>query len=158
MLGNANNLIKQDYLRTKLVEAADVLIPTFKPRKWDTIVREMLGLLDKVGLGEDVTLRGQGQAWIDAYLSEKPPTEDLNEAVRLRYPFLRDGDVYLFGTEFRRWVKAVYRENMSPRRLGAILRVSGCEVQQIGITLKGRRTTKSAWKLPAGYYDRNGEP
>lgn len=101
-------------------------------------------------IGPEATRHGETTAWLESYLSERPPQDAMHEYSYNEYPFIApDGRVALIGSAFRRWLLISYQERISPRDLGRRMREVGAEPDKLNVTKEtANRTSRSVWLLP----------
>lgn len=149
-LGEVDNLIVQTALRSKLAAATGRYLPRYKNDRWDRYAQALLDCCIDVEIGEEATESGEMQAWIDEYLDSKPPYQhdEHEEAVATRFPFYtKTGEVAIFGSDFRRWLRQTQQEKVTLRRFGLLMRAVGGEPQRLPVTIDGKDTTRSLWVI-----------
>lgn len=150
-LGDVDNLICQGKLRNKLAAATGKYLPRFKTEKWDNIAQQLLNVCVEQSIGEEATEAGHADSLLQQYLFEKTVQDSPNDAVTSGEPF-KDGEhTYIFGPDFRKWIRIVMMEKVTPKQLGIMLRSIGAEPERrhfvVGENGDARRTTRSVWKL-----------
>jgi hypothetical protein len=148
-LGDVRGLISQANLRESIAARTGVYLPLFKRSVWPKYARTLLSVCEDVERGIDATMEGTLNEWLAAYLDQHPPHASLKEADEGREPFLDGGAVHIFTAGFRRWLTAQQDERMSRNDLTADLRAFGAEPVKFDLDVKGKTTSRSAWKLPA---------
>ncbi len=156
-LGNVNGLICQNKLRSSIAATTDKYLPHFDDRTWPAIARLLLEACEKIDRGCDVTLIGTMTEWLREYLRHKQPHESLEEADEGREPFTRDGAVYIFADNLRHWLAVQQGERVTRNSLTADLRAFGAVPEPFELAVGRRRTTRSAWKIPAGLWETEAE-
>jgi hypothetical protein len=146
-LGDVESLIGQGKLRAKLAAATGKYLPRFKPDRWDSIAQQLLNCCVEQDLGEEATEKGQASSWLEQYLGDKPVMENAETAMVSGDPFRQDGVTYIFGPDFRKWIRVVHMEKVSPKQLGSMLRAIGAEPEVLRIEMEAGRTTRSVWRL-----------
>lgn len=147
-LGDVDNLIVQSKLRNKLAAATGRYLPRFSPDTWDGIAQALLNVCSPEEVGQEATEVGQINEWLTQYLNEKTVFSDATAAVVNSDPFKEDGVVFIFGSDFRRWIRITQMEKLSAKQMGTLLKKSGA--QPIGaknIMIDGKWTTRSVWRL-----------
>ncbi|MEE8115197.1 MAG: hypothetical protein V3T23_12700, partial [Nitrososphaerales archaeon] len=148
IVGSMQHMLNQGLFRITLAQTAFVVTPNYKPGKWRELCQAMIQVARKVEMGSDTTTRGMVDQWITHYFESKPPTDNPDEAVQTKYPFLRDNATYIFGSDFRRWVGLTQGERLGAKLMGMHLRVAGLEPEVMAFkTEDGEKTTRSVWKL-----------
>lgn len=153
MVGSGKAVLRQNTFRSKVFEATNTVIPKFKSDKWDNIIQALGNAVIEESLGEEATDEGTARTWISNYLNERTvmdfvDEENAGEIAELQSPFRQEGSVYIFGDDFRRWLKISQMEKISAKQMGAILRSYNCSPEKINIMMDGKRTTRGVWKLP----------
>mgnify|MGYP001177951573 CR=1 FL=1 len=148
LLGEVDNLIVQSKLRNNLAAATGKYLPRFSADKWDCIAQQLLNACIEQDVGEEATEKGQIQSWLDQYLTDKPVLDKPEAAARGNDPFRQGGHTYIFGSDFRRWIRVTQMEKVTAKQLGTMLRSIGAEPERINIDLEdGGRTTRNVWRL-----------
>ena len=153
IIGSSQALLRQSNFRAKIIDATNCVIPKFANSqksgyKWDSIVQALLNACVEESLGDEATDSGIGREWISKYLRERAILADCNEASDRDNPFKTDGNIYIFGCDFRKWLKVNEMEQLSAKKMGTIFRSLGCEPDRVPIDKNGSRTTRSVWQLP----------
>ena len=102
-----------------------------------------------VELGEENSEAGKIKAWIADYLRQRTTFDSIEEAHESKSPFRRDGHRYLFSGDLRLWLSLREREKIELHELARRLRVGGAVPETIGLLVEGKKTTRSAWRLPS---------
>ena len=147
-LGEVENLIGQNALRVKLAAATGRYLPKFKGERWDKIAQSLLDCCFDIEIGEEATEAGEMRAWLDEYLDNKPPYPyaECEEAQQTRFPFItKTGEIAIFGSDFRRWLRQAQQEKITSKRFGVIMRGIGADPQRVPVTVDGKDTTRNLW-------------
>jgi len=147
MMGGASSILRQSTFRANILAATNIVIPKFKGKKWDNIIQALMKGCTEESLGEEATNQGTARVWINNYLSDKTILEEKEEAVKHELPFKDNEKIYIFGSDFREWLK-INQEKINSKEMGAILRSYNCEPVKINVELNESRTTRGVWKLP----------
>lgn len=152
MIGSGKSVLRQSTFRSKIFEATNQVIPKFKGEKWQQIVQALGNAVEEESLGEEATNKGVAKQWLGDYLNEKPVMnwqgEDPADIVTSKNPFHKNGTTYIFGADFRRWLRVSEMEKISAKQMGTILRSYGCRPDRVNVRLDGERTSRSVWRLP----------
>lgn len=143
MLGGVEAITNQGNFRNRVADATKILIPHMKPQTWHSRAQRLLMVCDEEHVGEEATVKGMARSWLVNYLEDRPPIEDLEDAVYSRNPYTKNGYVYVFGADLRRWLQITQGERMSAKQMGSTLRAFGCEPTQ----LYAKGTNRAAWKI-----------
>lgn len=130
---------------------AGVMIPGFKPDEWMDVATRIRKIAMDVDVGREGSETGSLATWIEEYLIERKPTEDMKEAAQVQAPFLDgDGLVCIFAQPFRQWIKVQRNEDIAKVRLLRLLRQIGAKPKTIPVTtVHGGRGSREAWAIPA---------
>lgn len=147
---SAGHLTSAKKFRDDFLGGTNVLIPRFKAEKWDGIVQALVNACVEESLGEEATNAGTAKVWLQSYLQEKRIITDKREAVEMNYPYkdVDNGNVYIFGNDFRKWLRINQGEKISAKEMGSILRSYNCEPEKLNINLGEGHTTRGVWKVP----------
>jgi hypothetical protein len=149
-LSGVAGLINQSKLRISVADATGRYLPQIDPETWPSVAQALLDACESVDRGQDATLRGAMGEWLRAYLSEKSIHVTLEKADEGREPFMDNGAVVIFTTDFKRWLQIRQNERVTQGRLTADLRTFGAEPGVYKVVSNGKPTTRSAWRLPHG--------
>ena len=147
LLGDVSNLIGQANLRNKVASATGRYIPKMKGDKWDQIAQALLDVCVEEDVGSESTDRGMVESWLGEYLEERRPIEHIEEAVEQKSPFVKDGEVYIFASDLRKWLSVTRGEKIPSKSLGTFLRSADCVPEVVGVMIDEKRTTRSVWKI-----------
>jgi hypothetical protein len=104
--------------------------------------------METIDRGPDATLNGTYQEWFRMYLDEQPPRASLEEADEGRVPFVKDGRIHIFSQTFQSWLQTRREERITRGTLTTQLRTFGAEPGTHYLTVDGKQTSRSAWRLP----------
>ena len=154
-LGTSDQLLNQNIVRARLVEVTRSVFPRTKGGEWDKIAEGIVRAAIDVDMGPEPTLIGSMKGWLEDYLEQHIPAEELDETVAMsRTPFVQNfGDderILLFPSHFRTWLERSDNEKLSLRDLTMRLRMVGCDPRKVNIMVNGRPTSRSVWRLPKG--------
>jgi hypothetical protein len=148
VIGDSAAVLSQTKFRAQVFAIARKVLPKFKDREWEPIIRGLGELCELEDIGEEATERGQARTWIASYLAAHPPLEDRDEAAKKGTAFVRDGATFIFGHELRKWLVVSEFDRVTPHEMGSLLKHFGCAPVRVNVKLRDRWTTKSAWKVP----------
>lgn len=124
-------------------------IPQAKQAAWHQFCSKLPELWEDQDVGLEATDRGQMQSWLTQYISQRPPAGDADEAALSEYPFIDDaGRTCLFLNGFKRWLFIQHQEKIGPKVLATRLKQFGADYGSINVTIDGKRTSRSIWRLP----------
>jgi hypothetical protein len=147
-LGDVAGLIGQAKLRKSIAACTGLYLPQFKSKNWSKYAQLLLSICEEVERGPDATTEGTTFEWISGYLDQRPPHPDIAQADPGHEPFLRDGAVHIYTSDLKRWLKAQIDERVSRNDLTARLRAFGAEPVKVDLTVDGKPTSRSTWRLP----------
>lgn len=148
LIGGVSNLIYQNQLRTVLADACGRIIPKFKSDKWDAISQGLLDAADRLSVGLENTTSGQVREWILTYLTKNSILRDWEEAYKTGCPFEKDGKIYLFLADLRKWLALDSREMTPAKTMGTMLRSFGCKSETLNFKTDKGQTSRYVWSLP----------
>lgn len=148
MVGEVNDLIMQNRLRTVMAAELGIYIQNYKGQQWSNIAQMMLNACEEQEVSAEETERGSVESWLLSYLSEKTILENKDEACVANVPFSEEGIIYFFSNDLRKWLQLNRFEMVQSRTLAALLSAYGCEPRRVYPVIRGIRTTRAAWKLP----------
>jgi hypothetical protein len=126
------------------------MIPQMKRGDWDDILNTLGDVMDEQEVANDATDEGMIASYLVHYLGDRPPTENEADAFRTQSSFMKDNDIYIFGSALRMWIYANYRHTLTAREFGLMMRNIGAKERTIGFAKpKGGRTTRYCWAVPA---------
>jgi len=147
-LGDVDNLIVQSKLRNKLAALTGKYLPHYDTKKWSSIAQQLLNACIEQEVGEEATEEGLTEQWLSQYLSEKTIFDDPCQALANLDPFKADGATYIFGQNFKQWIRVVQMEKVSNKQLGVMLRGVGAIPEKKNFqTEDGSYVNRSVWKL-----------
>jgi hypothetical protein len=147
-LGDVRGLIGQAKLRNSIAARTGIYLPPFDKKQWPKYAGMLLSVCEDVDRGLDATTEGTLADWLSRYLDQRPPHASLQEADEGREPFLDGGAVHIFTSGFKRWLSAQLDERVSRNDLTADLRAFGAEPVKFDLTVHGKTTSRSTWRLP----------
>lgn len=149
MLGGASNILTQRTFRSNVFAATNIVIPKMKGDKWDGICQLIGHACIEETIGDEATNEGTARSWLSGYLAERSILkDDPDSAAVQQLPYSVDGIIYIFGSDFRKWLRVSQMEKISSKQMGQILRVFGCTPEKVNVNIEGNPTTRSVWKIP----------
>lgn len=146
-------LVEFRYAQPAIMEATGMLVASMTKAAWQRVVRMLLQAATPLDLGDEATPGGRGRSLLRAYLENRTPVEDRDEATLTKYPFVEGGRVHVFGVAMMMWLRTERFRVMSEVEFGRVMRAAECEPVRVHVTLEdGKRTKWSAWKVPADLY------
>lgn len=150
-------LRSQDSFAEALIDGCNYVMPRFKVKRWDDILKLLIQAQEEVDVTEEATEGGILKGQLRQYLSEKPPIDDRDAASdpHVHRPFTDEGDIYIFTDNFITWLKNSFRESLTSQKLctrldtfGGKPKVFPKRVRQEDGTTKN--TSFRAWRIPKG--------
>lgn len=147
-LDDVNDLIVQSRFRSKLAASTGKYLPHYDTKKWSSIAQQLLNACIEQEVGEEATEVGQTEQWLSQYLNEKTVFDDPNQALANFDPFKTDGATYIFGQNFKQWIRITQMEKVSTKQLGVMLRSVGAVPEKRNFkTEDGNWVNRSVWRL-----------
>lgn len=152
-LGGVESILNSAKFRASIAAVSGQLIGRFRPDRWDPIAQAILQSVEELDLGVDSTAEGIVGEWLTEYFSQNRPSDERDEAIAIRAPFLLpDGEVAFFLQEFRQWLAFHRDEKMGRRQLATMLRSAHCQPRTVAYTRESdnHRSTVGVWVAPKG--------
>lgn len=132
-IGSVDALVEQSRFRKRLVTDAQVVMQRIKPEQWDDVVRALLSITEFIDM-PSAERRTQTTEWVRSYISAYPPATEREEVIQARYerqPYVKDGLLYIFENNLRRYViRQEYEKSEIPDLCDA-LRACGFEQKTV---------------------------
>jgi len=155
IIGSGSSVLSQSTFRGKIFEATNTLVPKFKGEQWDKIVQALGVCLEEESIGDAATNKGTAKQWLEDYLNDRAlmqwGLDDEEGIARSKNPFKKDDYIYIFGSDFRKWLRVSEMEKINAKEMGTILKSYGCQPERVNVTIAEENTTRSVWRLPAGF-------
>ena len=147
-LGDVDNLIVQSKLRNKLAALTGKYLPHYGSEKWSGIAQQLLNACIEQEVGDEATEVGLTEQWISQYLSEKTVFTNPDQAAANFDPFKADGATYIFGQNFKQWIRVTQMEKVTNKQLGVMLRgVGAMPEKRNSQPEEGAFVNRSVWRL-----------
>lgn len=160
--GDIRMLSSQTAFRNAVMEACGHVIPTLKAAKWMEAVQAILNAIEEDYAGDEMTDRGQMNAWLEAYLDDRPKAvAQINGhaiaqslvAAHVGNPFIVDENLRIVGPDFIKFLRRTMGVYVSGKKIGTMMRDVGANPMVFAYTApEGRRTSRSVWQLPRSFY------
>ena len=147
-IGLVTNLMTQKNFRESVAAATGILIPKCKPAAWEQRAQALLEACEEVDVGDSSHPVRETRAWITSYLADRSITDDVNQSAITRKPFIKNGEVYLYIQDFRKWIEHDAGEKFNGNSLGQRLKMSGAETESVDIMLAGSKSSRTCWRIP----------
>jgi len=153
-IGGSGHLISQTTMRAKIHSATGILIKRLKEFKWDKVVQALTDACEEIELGSMTTSAGLGDQWLQEYIDDRTPMVIGDEfstwnALQSGCPFIKDDDLYVFSSPFKKWLKIGRGETCSHQEIALRLKSAGCTSTNLSMrTDNGRVVTRAAWVMP----------
>ena len=150
-LGGVEAILNSAKFRASIAAVSGQLIARFSGARWDPVAQAILQAVEELDLGNDSSAEGLVGEWLGEYLSQHRPSDDRQEAIPLREPFLDpDGQPAFFLSEFRSWLAFHRDERLGRRQVATLLRSAGCVPRVVGYVREadGNRSTVQVWVTP----------
>lgn len=149
-LGDVNNLIVENKLRSKIAALTGILIPKIGGVKWQALAAALLKICEESYMGDEHSGSGIMKSYILKYVRLTKLIDKSKATVDDDYPLIDGNDVLLIGSGFRRFINVTYRENMSAKQMGIYLKRYGCKADVITLKIGNKTTTRSVWRVKGG--------
>ena len=150
-LGGVEAILNSSKFRASIAAVSGQLIARFNGARWDPVAQAILQAVEELDLGNDSSAEGLVGEWLGEYLSQHRPSEDRQEAIPLREPFIDpDGQPAFFLSEFRSLLAFHRDERLGRRQVATLLRSAGCVPRVVGYVRASdaHRTTVQVWVAP----------
>lgn len=150
-LGGVEAILNSTKFRASIAAVSGTLIARFSGARWDPVAQAILQAVEELDLGNDSSAEGLVGEWCGEYLSQHRPSDERQEAIPLREPFLDpDGQPAFFLSEFRSWLAFHRDERLGRRQVATLLRSAGCVPRTVAYTREsdGHRSTVQVWVTP----------
>jgi len=148
-IGSSRDLMSWSTTAQAVADALDHFIPRFKQKDYDKIVQVILSCAELIETGQEATEAGRIQLWITDYVLTCKPVDEPDKAIVSKYPFYKNGHVYVQGDALKRWIQTGRGEVIKHHDFARMLRAYGAETEQMAFKLEGgKRTSRSVWRLP----------
>lgn len=146
--GSSKNLLSWTISRAAIADATGRMIERMKSPVWDRLCQAVMDVAIVIDTGLESTDTGQMYLWLSEYLMTHTPIDDRDEAAMTEYPYLdSDGMLVIFATSFKNWLYLQRTVRIDSREVSRRLHNYGATNQKVNVTIDGKRTTKSVWKM-----------
>jgi len=146
-LGHISNLIEQRAFTNALADTTGV-VPIIPRKKWPPLRQLLRSLCQDEDLGENTSEAELISTWIEQYLDISVPSENPEDAMPQRLPFIKDGRVYISLTDFRRCIRFTLDERMDRIPLATAMRAAGLHNTRVEIRAGDKRLSQRVWAVP----------
>lgn len=150
-LGGVEAILNSTKFRASIAAVSGQLISRFTGARWDPVAQAILQAVEELDLGNDSSAEGLVGEWLGEYLAQHYPSEERQDAIPIREPFLDpDGQPAFFLSEFRSWLAFHRDERLGRRQVATLLRSAGCIPRVVGYVREadGNRSTVQVWTTP----------
>ena len=145
-LGDVEKILNPVKFRAAIAAVSGALIGRFTKARWDPVAQAILRAVETVSLGADSTAAGLVGEWLGDYLAQYRPSEERQEAIEVRAPFVGSNRMpAFFLSEFRAWLAFARDERLGRKEIATLLRTAGCAPKVVAYERGGRRTTCHVW-------------
>ena len=154
-IGRVEHLTSQTDFSNLVLGATGVVIAPRKRAQWRMIVQAVVRAAIEDDVGDASYPLVQMRNWLHAYLEWHLPAPDRNHGVISgKVSFMHEGTVHIFAQGFTRWVPIwAYDMGIKPADLVRRLKLIGGTQHVMHLTVNGRPTTRSTWRLPEEFAD-----
>lgn len=155
--GDISMLSSQNAFRQALMESCGHVAPTVKAKEWATTLQAILNAIEEDYAGDEMTDRGQMNAWLEAYLDYSPKAIEMSnghafEAVSAGNPFIASSILRIVSSDLLKFLRRNMGTFVSTKKVGTMLRDVGAAPEvYVFSSSEGRRTSRAVWKLPQSY-------
>ena len=146
-VGQVGNLVNQKNFRELVAAATGVLISKCSSAAWEKRAQALLEACESVDVGDSSHPVRETRAWITAYLADRTITQDVNQSAVTRKPFVKNGDIYIYIQDFRKWIEHDAGEKFTGYSLGQRLKMSGAESESVDVTLPDGKSSRTCWRV-----------
>jgi hypothetical protein len=150
-----DQLVGQQKFRMKIASAVQHLVPRIPGKVWDQIAQMMLNALTVEDGGDEATLVGAGQMYIERYLSETPfidAEEEQTNQTKLK-PAVYEGQIAIRAFELQQHMARLSPEKPVLKEVTAMLSALGAKSTRLKRT---RLRDQTRWLLPADLFPPEG--
>lgn len=155
-IGGADIILNQTRMRAAIAAATGIVIPRFKTPKWDEIAQAIFKACEDEDTGIESTDEGTAFAWMIEYLQDRPVVDvddtsatGIGDAILTQTPYRNgDGVVHVFGASLRKWLWLSRGERVTAAKMGEVLRALKAEPDTVSVTIGGKHTSRSVWRVP----------
>lgn len=148
-IGSAKNIENQRAYRSAYLELLGYLPKMRKQIEWDKIAEKIMEEAITIYPGHPAHSKSMGEreetdTWLEEYFEDHGiaiEEEEVKLAKEAKRPYIEETNLFLFGTEFKKWLRTKNDERISVHELSERLRNSGLE--SVRISQKDRRRV---WK------------
>jgi hypothetical protein len=142
-LGTMRDMLNQDAMRAAVGEATHRIFEPKKKKEWGHLIQ----LLCSVSRFEEVEGAGKDAELVELvneYYENKGVGDDMENALAGSFPFIKDGELHLHVSAFRRFLLFHADMKLKPSELRLRLREAGFKSRKINF----RKTSKGYWYAP----------
>lgn len=147
-IGSSRQLIRAAEFQVIMAELAGVYIQ-FERKEWPSVATNLLAIAEEESAGEEAVDMTQTKILIANYLSKNKLADGIEEAFPEKMndtprPFFDgEGNICIYGTQFRSWTETDSKIKISPKEMGVRFKEIGGE----NYTMNIRNTSRSIWKF-----------
>lgn len=155
-LGDANGILNHTKFQAALASVTGHVIRPYKRDEWWPIAQNLFDICIEVQIGEEATATGRMRIWLSEYLGRSSVETDATkraEAIHNSTPFVYNGEVHIFGSRLRDWVRVTHGEAISFKEMGKVMTMLGANPRNNTARIGARRVDKATWVLPEKYLE-----
>jgi hypothetical protein len=146
-LGSVRTILNASSFREAVAAVADRAVRRFRNAQWDPIAQLIMDACEKQDLGSYSSAEGVSAELVCAYVRRRKPIDDREEAHLTQRPFWYASHLHVFLGDLRKWIALTLGERYSSVALAKLLRAAGCTPKTIAVTVAGKATSMSAWRV-----------
>jgi len=148
MLQSVSYLIDQHKFREKVATVTGRMLPLFKGSQWAAIAQLLLDSCEVDDGSHNATDEAVMSTWLVTYISEKKVFDDPDKAANSKAPYTKDGKLYIFSTDFQKWVQLSQGERLTTHDMTLKMRIIGAKSMVVTINYHDKHTSRSVWQIP----------
>ena len=146
-LGQIASITSQITFRNAVAAATGILIPKCKDKIWDQRAQAILQACETIDMGDSSHPVQETNTWLYDYMADRPLCDTIEEALPTKQPFKRNGKIYIFLDNFRKWTEFTTNNRFTSHDMGRRLSDSGATAEAVPCLVNNRKTTRSCWRL-----------
>lgn len=154
-MGGVDKLLSPTAVGHAVADCARIIVILPKAARLEQLRTALLNAVEEETIGEEATIVGQGLAWVSQFLNDKPPSDEFDPLANSPAWITDDGHVAIQGSVLQGYVRMVMGEGqLGPKRFGMVMRAIGSKPFRVNVKGRTGMTTRNAWLLPAGVWQR----
>ena len=147
-LGDVATLLEQRPFRNAVARAVLLRVPTFSSKRWERMSAKLLKLVETIEVGEEATLHGQVEAWLEVFLEKRGVIDSVEDGLQDRVTFQKDNDVYIHLAPLKTWIFINFGDRISSTKLATSLTAFGCEEARPSAKCGNKIIQRRVYRIP----------